>query len=319
MPYRAVIICARGEQSFPPDQVKRLRLASDAVFHARLNPLSKEEFIRLCRDADIVAVTRRSVKELGADILGELPALKGLAIYATGYDWVDHYHLAARGVPLSYLPDWAAVSVAEHVMGLMLAMSRRVHLSHDRVRGLVPEGVSLCGWELRGKKLGIIGLGRIGQRVAKLAVAFGMEVYYYDLERKSVTGASYLPLSELLRSCDVISLSASRRYGEPPILTRENIRLIKKGACVINAGRPALADTPALIKAINDGRLVGYAVDETLEDSLLGEIRDYGRVLQTGHTAWYSREAIARGTSRWADNIIALAVDSPINVLNPEG
>ncbi|WP_066633891.1 2-hydroxyacid dehydrogenase [Desulfolucanica intricata] len=314
MSYKVTVISARGEDTFLPEQVNKIKAVSDAVFYARMDPLTRDELVQLTVDADIVAITRRSVKHLGPDTLSLLPKLKGLAVYSTGCEWVDHYYLAQKGILLSYIKDYSTTSVAEHTMGLMLAMSRRIHLSSDKVRGLVPEYVSLCGWQLEGKKLGIIGMGNIGQRVAKLASAFGMEIYYYDLKFKEAANAAYLPLDELLQSCDMISLSASRQYQEPPILTADKIRLIKPGACLINAGRPELADTGAIVAAINEGRLVGYAVDEVLDKSLLEGIKDYGRILQTGHSAWYSREAIDKGTAGWAENIYHLAIDKPINI-----
>ncbi|MCL6479052.1 MAG: hypothetical protein K6T65_11665 [Peptococcaceae bacterium] len=148
-----------------PEQVQKIKSVSAVTFHARLDPLTREELVELAHDAEILGVTRRSVKHLGADTLSRLPRLKGLAVYSTGYEWLDHYYLVRRGIVLSYLKNYSTDTVAEHVMGLMLSMSRRIHLSYDRVRGLAPADTSLCGWELKGKKLGIIGLGRIGRSV----------------------------------------------------------------------------------------------------------------------------------------------------------
>lgn len=206
MPEQVVIISARGEDSFLPEQVSRIKSVSEVTFYSRLDPLTDDELVSLIKDAGIAALTRRSVKHLSSETLARLPGLNGLAIYSTGYDWVDHYFLSQRGITLSYLKNYSTVSVVEHIMGLMICMSRRIHLSCDKVRGLVPSNVSLCGWELSGKKLGIVGLGNIGQGLARRAIAFGMEVYYFDKDYKNIEGANYLVLDDLLQNCDVISL-----------------------------------------------------------------------------------------------------------------
>lgn len=318
MSKKIIVISARGENSFTTEQRKKLKSIPNLTFAARMDPLSEDELISLTHDKEIVAITRRSAKHLPARILEQMRNLKGLAVYSTGCEWIDHYYTEQHGIPISYLKHYSTNSVAEHTIGLLLTMSRRIHVSYDKVRNIIPDHISTRGWELSNKKLGIIGYGRIGQKVAKLAAAFGMKVYYYDEMQKHADGAVYLPLNTLLSSCDVISLHASRKYQEPPILDETNIPMIKKGACIINSGRPELLHTPTLISAINAEQISGYAVDEVLDRSDLPSLSDYGRVLETGHTAWYSNEAMELGIEEWTNNIYKMAIGQPINVLKME-
>lgn len=318
MSKKIIVISARGENSFTTDQRNKLKSIPNLTFIARMNPLSEDELLSLTHDKEIVAITRRSAKHLPSGILKQMRNLKGLAVYSTGCEWIDHYYTEQHGITISYLKHYSTNSVAEHTIGLLLTMSRRIHVSYDKVRTLIPENISTRGWELRNKKLGIIGYGRIGQKVAKLAAVFGMKVYYYDEMQKHADGAAYLPLDALLSSCDVISLHASRKYQEPSILDESNIPKIKKGACIINSGRPELIHTPTLISAINAGQISGYAVDEVLDRSHLHSLSDYGRVLETGHTAWYSNEAMELGIEEWTNNIYRMAMGQPVNILKME-
>jgi lactate dehydrogenase-like 2-hydroxyacid dehydrogenase len=318
MTKKIVIISARGEQSFTANQLKKLTLIPNTTFIASTQPLSETELISHTHDAEIVALTRRSAKHLPAKILKQMKQLKGLVVYSTGYEWIDHYYTDQHGIKISYLKNYSTHSVAEHTMGLMLTMSRRIHVSYDKARNIIPEYVSARGRELRNKKLGIIGFGRIGQRVAHLASGFGMKIYYYDRVPKQAVTATYLPLDILLSTCDMISLHASRKYGEEPILDANHIANIKKGACIINSSRPELIQTDALISAIRDRQIIGYAVDELLDRTLLKSLSDYGRVLETGHSAWYSTEALDLGLEEWTNNIYAMAMNQPENILRLE-
>jgi phosphoglycerate dehydrogenase-like enzyme len=318
MSKKIIVISARGEDSFTTEQQNKLKSIPNLTFIARMNPLSEDELLSLTHDKDIVAITRRSAKHLPAEILKQMHNLKGLAVYSTGCEWIDHYYTEQHGIPISYLKHYSTNSVAEHTIGLLLTMSRRIHVSYDKVRNIIPEHISTRGWELSNKKLGIIGYGRIGQKVAKLAAAFGMKVCYYDERQRPSDRAAYLPMNSLLSSCDVISLHASRKYQEPSILDESNIPKIKKGACIINSGRPELIHTPTLISAINAGQISGYAVDEVLDRSHLDSLSDYGRVLETGHTAWYSNEAMELGIEEWTNNIYSMAMGQPVNILKME-
>jgi lactate dehydrogenase-like 2-hydroxyacid dehydrogenase len=305
-----VIITALGEGSFSQEQLQRLCAGLRVRFHAQLNPMTPADFISLTGSAEIIGLTRRPQLVLDRSIIDFLPKLRGVAIYATGTDWLDLDALAERHVAVSHLPDYSTTTVAEHTVALLLTLSRRLHLSHDRSRGMLSPETSLRGWELQGKRIGIIGLGRIGSAVARLATAFGMDVAYYDLQEKGGE-IPYCPLNHLLAQSDVIVLAASRRLGELPLLGKREFQLMKRGSYLINPARRELVETAAVVSALSEGKLAGYAVDDLLPDLPATLELEPGRLLQSCHTAWYSTEAIARGTDGWVKNIIALGEGCP--------
>lgn len=311
---KGVVISALGEKSFSAQQVARMKDSMDVTFRSQLDLLSKDEFIDIAYPAQILAVTRRSIKDINREIIDSLPNLTGLAIYSTGYEWVDVEYLCARGIKLSYVPDYASITVAEHTLAIMLVMSRRIHLSFDKVRGIVPPTTSLRGWELKDKRLGIVGFGNIGRYVAKLSKGFDMKMFYNDPIQIEFPDIKYLPFEELLGTSDVIVLTCSKLREAKPVIGSKEMDLIKNGAYLINTARADLVDSQAVLDAIRNKKLSGYAVDDevkTLKDSSI----EPGRILQTGHTAWYSNEAIQRGTEEWVSNIISLALDTPQNIV----
>ena len=301
-----MIISARGEQSFTPGQLKKLRSNLDCRFLKCMAPLSGSDFVRLARPYAVLGITRRAIKELDRTVIEKLLLLEGIAIYATGHEWVDTACLRRRKIVLSFLPDYATVSVAEHAFGCLLALSRRIHLSFDRVRGIVPSDVSLRGWELRGKTLGIIGYGRIGRQVARFGAAFGMCIIFTDDKKAGAANVRQVPLIRLLKTSDAVILCCSQSRNSRQLLGRKELERMKRSTVLVNVGRAGLVDNNALLSLLKAKRIAGYAVDDSVELFNSARGLEPGRILQTGHTAWYSNEAIARGTQAWVDNLAAL-------------
>jgi phosphoglycerate dehydrogenase-like enzyme len=322
---QAVLITARGRSTFTSLQQARLEEAGGITYAEALHPLTNEQLVTLLQGADVAGLTPRSVPSIDREWLAKLPSLKGIAVFATGVDYIDVQWLEDNQIQLSHLPEYSTVSVAEHTIGMLLTLSRRIHLSQDRVRGRVPAGTSVKGWELRGKTIGIIGLGRIGSYVAQLAQAFGMRVLGYDLREEDVNDVvrvARVALEELLASSDVVSLhypaawQGTFSFGEP------EMQLMKSGAYLLNVSRSALVDDRAVIHSIAQGHLKGYALDDRFSlaaDETAQRLISEGRILQTGHTAWYSQEVIDRGYDTWVDHIIGLLNDDPLHIVNGNG
>ncbi|MGH3094347.1 MAG: 2-hydroxyacid dehydrogenase [Gaiellaceae bacterium] len=217
---RASVITASGEATFTATQRARLEAAAETDFHRRTLPLAPAELEELAAGAAVLAVTPCSVPRLGPSIIERLPgSLRGIAVFATGVDFVDLEALERREIALANLPDYSAASVAEHTLGLLLTMSRRIHLSRDRVLGRVPAGTSVRGWELAGKTIGIVGVGRIGLRVARLAQALGMRVVAADPQSPD-EGVITCDLDELLAEAHVVSLHVPHDRSHGLVLER---------------------------------------------------------------------------------------------------
>jgi phosphoglycerate dehydrogenase-like enzyme len=313
---RVTLVTAAGAATFTRAQRASLEETAESVFHERRLPLEAAELAGLAEGSSVLAVTPRSVPALGRETIARLPlSLRGIAVFATGVDFIEVAALEERGIALANLPDYSAASVAEHTLGLLLTLSRRLHLSRDRVLGRVPAATSVRGFELAGKTIGIVGLGRIGGRVARLAEAFGMRVLAAD-PRLGGTGLRSHGLQGLFAASDVVSLHLPRRYGQRPIVGWAELSLMKPEALLLNVSRAALVDEAAVVAALAGGRLAGYALDDRLSarheaEGLIAE----GRIIESGHTAWYSDEALARGLENWVENIIALVEGRPRNLV----
>lgn len=304
---KLVLFSARGRASLSEPLAQRLEAVADV--HYRITPalLPDEALVEQCAGAEVIGLTRRACKDFHAALVDRLPRLRGLAVYATGDEWLDRPALERCRVDLRLLPDYSAQSVAEHGLAMLLGLSRRLHLSDRVVRGDLPDSISLRGWELAGKKLGIVGLGRIGRRIAQLAAAFGMQVHYCDPAVPESVGYRAMTLDALLAACPVVMLAASVQRGAPPLIGADQLQAMPAGGYLVNPSRPQLVDHDAVRAAITTGHLAGYAVDERVFSAAELAGLEAGRILQTGHTAWYSNEAMARGAEAWVNNLVELA------------
>lgn len=313
---KMVILSAQGAASFAQGQLAELSRVSQLTTHQVLHRLSNRELISLCRDAEILGITRRATINIDEEMISGIPCLKGIAVYASGYDWVNLDALNRRGVSLSILPDYSTQTVAEHTWGMILTMTRRLHLSDRVAKGELPPHISLRGCELAGKTLGIIGMGRIGKAIASIAEAFSTRVIWHDKKDIQSESGMAVPFEEVLSSSDIMVLACSHERGSSPIMDETSVARMKDGAYLINPVRQALVDNDAVLKAIINKRLAGYAVDDKVFTTAQLSTLEAGRILQTGHTAWYSDEAMARGTQCWTDNLVALAQGRPTNLVS---
>jgi lactate dehydrogenase-like 2-hydroxyacid dehydrogenase len=312
---RMVVLSAQGAASFSQGQLAELTRVSRLTTHQVTQRLSNSELISLCGDAEILGITRRATINIDEEIISNLPMIRGIAVYASGYDWVDISALERRGIALAILPDYSTQTVAEHTWGMILTMSRRLHLSDRVAKGELPSHISLRGSELAGKTIGMIGMGRIGKAAARIADAFSMHVIWHDKKDIKFEIGMAVAFHEILPRSDIIVLACSCERGAPPIIDLNTLARMKAGAYLINPVRQALVDNNAVLQSIRDKRLAGYAVDDKVfTNGQLASI-EQGRILQTGHTAWYSNEAMERGTQCWVDNLIALARRQPINMV----
>jgi D-lactate dehydrogenase len=263
--------------------------------------------------------------------LDRLPKLKLIAARSTGFDYVDIPAARARGVEVVYVPSYGENTVAEFAFALLLSLSRKIPEAHEQVTktGSFAQG-NLRGFDLKGKTIGIVGTGRIGMHVTKMAEAFQMNVLAYDPFPKTDSGIKYVSLDELLASSDIISLHAPLTEQTKHLINLENISKIKKGVYLINTARGSLVETAALVKALEDGIIAGAALDVLEEegdmadedkllenphpklDELQNVLRnhyliDHPAVLITPHIAYNSEEAVQRIVDTTIDNILAFS------------
>lgn len=321
-----VLLSRRGRDSIDADHWAELQRYATVTVVQRESAPTRSEALRLLADADLLAATNLCLPVVDAGFLDGLPRLRGIVLYATGYDHLDVALLHSRGVALSVLPRYATTAVSEHCLAMLFTLATRLHLAHDRSREAVPRGVSLRGIELAGKTLGVVGLGNIGGAVARLAGALGMSVIGTDIDpraaaRAAAAGVSVTDLTTLLTDADVVAVCASHTFGAPPIIGEAQLAAMRPQALLVNAARASLVDTGAVVAQVRAGRLRGYAVDDTVLDPVRhGDLLAEGRVLQTGHSAWWREETIQRGARMWGERMVAAARGVPMDrVAEPVG
>src|SRR5947199_4803383 len=228
---------------------------------------TKETLEAEITDADALIV--RSATKVTEHLLARAPKLRAVGRAGVGVDNIDLEAATKRGVLVMSTPGGNAVSVAEHTFALLLALARQVPQLDKAIHEGRWEKSTAAGTEVRGKTLGLIGLGRIGSEVAVRAEAFDMRVLAYDPFISEAAAheisVELVPLDQLLAESDFVSLHAALSPATQNLISAANIQKMKKGARIINTARGELVDESALAAALKSGKLAGAAVDEFAE------------------------------------------------------
>jgi D-3-phosphoglycerate dehydrogenase len=243
------------------------------------------------------ALLVRSDTFVTADLIDHAPELRVIGRAGAGVDNIDVAAATRRGIAVLNAPAANTVSAAEHTLALLLALVRRVPWAAQSMRDGAWDRKSFAGIELRGKTLGVVGLGRIGAHVARVARALGMTVVAHDpylpAQRADDLGVVLQPLDEVLAGADVVTLHLPLTDTTRHLLDRDRLARMKPGAVLVNAARGELVDEAALVEAVKSGRLGGAAVDVFAEEPLPADspLRSVDRVLLTPHLAASTQEA----------------------------
>jgi glycerate dehydrogenase len=272
---------------------------------------------------------------LDASVIKAATQLRGIAVLATGHDVVDGIAARKCGIPVCNVPEYSTASVAQAVFALLLELTNRTAAHSAAVRqGRWSANPDFCFWEgelteLAGRTLGVVGLGKIGLAVARIALAFGMEVVGCRRPQTGDTppgaaalGAARIPLVDLdtlLAGSDVVSLHCPLNQATRELINADRIAVMKPGALLINTGRGALIREPDLVAALHSGQLGGAGLDvlsvepPPVDQSLL----QAPNCVITPHIAWASRQARQRLIDATAANVAAILAGAPRNVINP--
>ena len=258
----------------------------------------REELERALAGAHALIV--RSETRVTADLLTRGPNLRVIARAGTGVDNIDVHAATRRGIAVMNAPGANTVSAAEHAMGLLLAQARHIPWAAEAMRRGEWDRKRFEGTELRGKTIGIVGLGRIGGHVAQLARAFGMHVVghdpYLSPERAAELQLKLLPLDQLLGQADVVTLHVAHTEQTHHLINAERLKLMKPTAVLVNTARGELVDEAALADAVRDKRIGGAAIDVFAVEPLPADapLRKLERVILTPHLAASTAEAQER-------------------------
>jgi glycerate dehydrogenase len=283
----------------------------------------EEQVVERGRPADILLVNK---VVLGKDELAQLPNLKCICVTATGYNNVDLQAARERGIPVCNAVGYSTDSVAQHVFALLLALTNKVYQHHISVQAGEWQRSDDFAYtlhtlpELAGKIFGIYGFGRIGQRVADLAQAFGMKILatHKHPKRDARPGVEFVSLEELFERSDVTSLHAPLSEANREIVNAQLLQRMKSTAYLINTGRGGLIQEADLKLALQEGQLAGAALDVlSTEPPKEGNVLiSAPNCILTPHLAWASLEARQRLMDITLNNIRAFQAGAPQNVVN---
>lgn len=299
-----------------------------------------EKTAALAADAEVAVVFVYS--QVTDAVLAQCPRLRMVTTRSMGFNHLDLAACAVRGVVACRVPSYGEYTVAEHAFALTLALSRKIFQAHDRTEKADFDYHGLMGFDLHGKTLGIVGGGRIGLNVARMARGFEMKVLVYDPfpkpELAASLGFAYATMDELLPAANVVTLHVPYMPSTHHLIGAEAFAKMKKGALLINTARGGLVDTGALLAALQSGQVGGAGINVIEEEGHFKEevelaasgfkekcdlaaiVRDHAlmeekNVIVTPHIAWFSREAVQRILETTAENVLKFSAGTPVNVI----
>lgn len=312
------IVVLDGYTANPGDlSWKNLEALGALTVYERTQPT---ETVARAADAEIVLTNKVIVSK---EVMAQLPKLKYIGVLATGYNVVDIQEAHERGIIVTNVPAYSTESVAQMVFAHLLTVTNRTeHYAIQNRRGRWTENPDFCYWdfphmELAGKTFGIVGLGNIGQRVAQIALAFGMKVKALSSKTSLPAGIEKASLEELLATSDVLSLHCPLTENTSHLINADTLRQMKSTAILINTGRGPLIDDQAVAEALADGRLAAFCADVLTEEPPKADnpLLKQPNAFFTPHIAWASKEARIRLLQVATDNVRAFIGGKPVNVV----
>jgi D-lactate dehydrogenase len=300
---------------------KKLSNHNLKFFNDTIQDIAVDEY----KNSDVLCIFIYS--KVTSEILKQLPDLKLICTRSTGIDHIDSKYCSENNISVKNVPLYGENTVAEHTFALMLSLSRKIHKAYVRSTKGDFSTEGLQGFDLKDKTLGLIGGGRIGLHVARMAKSFGMHVRVYDIKQDEflaeIINFKYAPLEQVLSESDIISLHVPYNAHTHHLINKETLKLVKKGALLINTARGGLVNTDDLVEALENGTLSGAGLDVIEGEELLVEenvfhlpVESAGKIIQsskklltnenvvmTPHNAFNSIEAVTRIIDTTVENI----------------
>ena len=287
------------ESTYVKDKLKKHELK---FFDGVLN----EKNVGKVKDFDAICVFIHS--EINKNVLDKLKA-KLICTISTGFDHIDLDECKKRRIKVYNVPDYAEDTVSEHTFALILNLSRKIHESQENFKEGEIDSNKLRGFDLKDKTLGIIGVGAIGHKVAKIAKSFEMKVIAFDVVKNF--NVKYVSLDYLLGNSDIITLHCPLNEHTKGMIGVKEINKMNKDAIFINTARGELVDNNALIKAVKANKIKGIGLDvfeneEGIREHpkiLFNKVKNLKNVIFTPHNAFNSEESIRRLLDQTIENL----------------
>lgn len=296
-----------------------LKELGDFVLYDRTN---SEDVVERAKDADAILINKIKITD---EILAQLPKLKYIGELATGYNNIDIEAARKRGITVCNIPAYSTDSVAQMTFAHILNITNQVaHYADDNRKGKWSNNPDFCYWdtplpELSTKTLGIVGLGNIGMKVAKIALEFGMDVFAYTSKNSAdlPAGIQKTTIEGLLGASDILTLHCPLTKETSELINKKTIAMMRQGAIIINTGRGQLVNEQDVADALESGLLLGYGADVLTEEPPRADnpLLKQPHAYITPHIAWATKEARQRLLNICVENIKAFQAGEPINVV----
>lgn len=310
---KIVVFCPKKE--FTQEQLNQLNSLGEIIYTKSREEYPLEELKSLTKDADILAFDPDNIggfevsSERLLEVLKNNSNLKGLALSTTSYGYVDLDYCQKHNINVTNVPYYSTESVAEHALAFLLGCAKKIFLTDRRTQ---KDQYRLdMGVELKGKTLGIIGLGNIGTRIADLGQAIGMKVIAWNRSAKQVPNVKMKNIDEVLSQSDAISINLADNEETEGFLSKEKIAKLKPGVIIVNNADRGLVDEEALAEALKTGQVDSYALEaEDLKSPPLGNLENAFLFKGFG---WHTKESLERNKQIWVNNIVSLVENKPLN------
>lgn len=306
------------QKDFTQDQQKKLAAVGDVTYLEPPLKRSADYFITLTKDADVIGLDPDNVggfegaNEKVTALIKQLPNLKGVALSTTSFGWIDREYCRTRNIDVTNIPGYSRESVAEHTLALLLCLAKRILITDRRTQK--DQYKMELGFELKGKTLGIIGIGNIGSRLAELALGIGMNVIAYNRTPTEVHGVTMKSFNDVLKESDAIALHITHEDKNMNMISEKEISLMRENVIIVNTADRGVIDEVAIADALKSGKIYGYAYEgEELYNTPLSSIENAIGLKGFG---WYTHESMKNLMQIWVDSLVSLAKGKPINVVN---
>lgn len=307
------------QDNFTKSQLDSLAQLGTVVFTTSKKEMSVEELIKLTKDSDVLVADPdnfggfdENAKKRLTTVLEILPHLKGIALSTTSFGWIDLEYCKKRNIPVSNIPGYSRESVAEHTLALLLCTAKNILITDRKTQKDAYE--LQMGFELKGKTLGVIGVGNIGSRTAELGNAIGMNVIGFNRTPKLVPGVEMVTLEELLRKSDAIAIHTTHEPKNDNLIDEKELAMVKKGVIFVNTADRTVINEVAMANSLSSKQVAGYTFEAG--DLKTGPLALIENAVALRGFGWYTKEAIERLIQILVDSVIAHASGKPINLVS---
>lgn len=303
-----------------PDHIARLKKLGE-VFEYQTTK-TEEDAIERLKDVEIAVADCWDVP-LNKKVLGSIPSVKYISLNSTGFNQVDIEAATENNVAIANVPGFSTEAVAEQTFALMFAVARKITMSNAQ---MTKEPIQVdpanrahdifLGTELRGKTLGIVGLGQIGSRVAEIAKAFGMRVISYNRTPKQIDGVEVVDFDTLLKNSDIVSINSAYVSEMKNMFDQDTFAKMKDGSILVNTARGEFVDEQALVNALKSGKVKGFGADVVVGWNKSNPLIGLDSVVLSPHSAFFTNESVKNMADIIVENVESYINGKPNNVIN---